>query len=649
MQSLATSGFEREPWEGERYESTFPWLLAWRARVSGDKPAFRWKRYGVWRRYTWRDYFERAAYVALALEDLGLSAGDTAAFIMFNRPAWIVYEVAAQMVGAMSLGIYRDSLSDEVGYILDRGDASIVLVEGQEHLDRVLDSGVDVERIVVDEAKGLHQYRGALGSKIVSFGDLVRAGRKLYLDGGEERIRKMLGDLEPDMVCGLFTTSGTTGAPKLAMITFKSMLAMAHQLDQVDPVMPEWEYVSFLPTAWIGEQMMSISLHMLTGFKVNFPETPETMWSDFREIAPHFLFSPPRVWERIAKDIMARIDDADPVKRAAFRLAFHLGMRAARERMARRSVKPPFPWNLAYQLAYLLALRAVLDKTGLKRVVRAYTGGAMIGEDYVMFYHALGVNLKQIYGQTEVAGIAVVHRDGDVKADTVGKPLPLTEVRIAEDGEILIRSPAVMKGYYKNDKATAETLVDGWLRTGDVGEVTEDGHLKVLDRAKEIIILSDGTRIAPQVVQNKLKFSPYIGEAAIIGSGRPFLAALVNIDFEIVSRWAERRRIQFTSYSDLSQKPEVLELLKREISRVNSRLGEKERVRRFVSLFKEFHPDDGEMTRTRKLRRMVIERRYSGLIEAIYKGEDEYRLSVTMKLEDGRLVDVERAVRIIDV
>ena len=637
------------PWIGERYESTFPWLLAWRASKEPEATAFRWKRYGIWRRYSWREYYERVAWTALALNSLGLGEGNTAAFMTSNRPAWIIYEVAAQTVGAKTLGIYTDSLSDEVAYILDLGDAGFVLVEGQEQLDRVLDSGVHVEKIIVDEAKGLHQYKRELGSRIITFGDLLSLGRKIYRSGGESLVKRMLDDKDPEMVCGLFTTSGTTGPPKLAMLSYKGMLAMAHQLDLVDPVSREWEYVSFLPTAWIGEQMMSISLHLLVGFKVNFPETPATLWRDLREIAPHFMFSPPRIWERIAKDVMARIEDADPVKRAAYRLAVWIGRRAAESRLVKGRRSPTLPWRILYYIAYWLALRAILDKTGLKRIRRAYTGGAMISEDYIMFYHSLGVNLKQIYGQTEVAGIAVVHPDDDVRLDTVGKPLPLTEVRIGEGGEILIRSPAMMKGYYKNDEATAKTIIDGWLYTGDVGELTSDGHLRVYDRTKEIIVLSDGYNVAPQVIQNKLKFSPYIGEAAVMGSGRPYLVAMINIDFEMTSRWAERRRIQFTSYSDLSQKPEVLELLKREVERVNSRLKEKERIRKFVSLFKEFHPDDGEMTRTRKLRRSVIESRYEGLIEAMYAGEEAYDLEVPMKLEDGRIVKVSRRVRIISL
>ncbi len=635
---------------GKPYETTFPWLLEARARRQPDAVAFRWKRYGVWRRFTWRDYYTMVRWAALGLYEMGMGRGDHMAFIMGNRPAWPIYEVGAQSLGAATVGIYKDSLSDEVAYILRLSDARVVLVEGQEQLDRVLEilEHTRVEKIIVDEAKGLHMYREKLGDLVITFRDLLEKGRKLD-ESNPGLYDKLTADLSPEDTAGLFTTSGTTGKPKLAMLSHRNLLSMAHQLNELDPVEPGWEYVSFLPPAWVGEQMMSIALHYIAGFRVNFPERPETLWSDFREIAPQFLFAPPRIWERIAKDVMARIEDSDPLKKAAYRVAIAAGYAAARRRLVPGRSRPPLPWRIIRYAAYWLALRAILDKTGLKRVKRAYTGGAMLGEDYVLYMHALGVNLKQIYGQTEVSGIAVVHPDDDVRLDTVGKPLPETEVRIAPDGEILIRSPAVMKGYYRNPEATRKTLdPDGWLHTGDVGELTPDGHLKIHDRAKEILVLSDGTKVAPQHVQNKLKFSPYIAEAAVIGHGRPYLVALLNIDYATVSRWAERRGIAFTSYSDLSQKPEVLELLRREVSRANKRLPPKLRVRRFASLFKEFHPDDGEMTRTRKLRRRVIEQRYAGLIEAMYRGEESYMLTVELRLEDGRRVKVTKPVAILD-
>lgn len=635
---------------GALYETTFPWLLAEKAKKLPDAIAFRWKRFGIWRRFTWKEYYQLVRWAALGLYGLGFGEEDKLAFITGNRPSWVIYEIGAHSIGAITVGVYKDSLSDEVAYVLSRSDARVVLVEGQEQLDRVLEvlDKTRIEKIIVDETKGLHQYREKLGDLIISFGDLVKTGKALD-DSKKGLYDKLVKSISPENIAGLFTTSGTTGLPKLAMLSHKNMIAMAYQLNLVDPVNPDWEYVSMLPPAWVGEQMMSIALHLLVGFRVNFPEKPETLWHDFREIAPHFLFAPPRVWERIAKDIMARIEDADIVKKTVFRLAMWIGYRAAKSRLRPGRRKPTLPWRVLQYLAYWMAFRGVLDKVGLKRVKRAYTGGAMLSPDYVYFYHALGVNLKQIYGQTEVAGIAVVHPDEDVRPDTVGKPLPETEIRIAEDGEILIKSPAVMEGYYKNPDATAKTLAEGWLHTGDVGELTPDGHLVIKDRAKEIFKLADGTPVAPQAVQNKLKFSPYIGEAAIIGEGRPYLVAIINIDYETVSRWAERRRIPFTSYADLSQKPEVLELLKKEVAKANSRLPEKLHVKKFVSLFKEFHPDDGEMTRTRKLRRRVIEERYRSLIEAMYSNVDETDVTVAMKLEDGRIVTVTRRVKIITV
>ena len=635
----------------EPYRTTFPWLLAKMAKDRPEATAFRWKRYGVWNRFTWREYYQLVRWAALGLYSLGISRGDKAAFIIGNRPAWPIYEVGAQSLGAITVGVYRDSLADEIAYVLSESDARVVLVEGQEQLDRVLEiiDKIRVEKIVVDEAKGLHLYREKLGDQVITFGDLLKTGRALD-EQSPGIYDKLVRDLDPDDVAGFFSTSGTTGRPKLAMLSHRNLLAMAYQLNRLDPVEEDWEYVSFLPPAWVGEQMMSIALHFMTGFRVNFPESEETLWRDFREIAPHFLFAPPRIWERIARDVMADIRDSDPVKRLVYRIAIWIGYRAARSRLNPGRRKPSLGWRILRYIAYWLALRSILDKKGLKRVRRAYTGGAMLGPDYFLYFHALGVNLKQIYGQTEVAGIAVVHPDDDVRPETVGKPLPETELRISEDGEIHIRSPAVMKGYYRNPEATRKTIdSEGWLHTGDIGEITSDGHLVVHDRAKEIIRLGNGTKVAPQVVQNKLKFSPYIAEAAVIGENRPYLVAILNIDYPTVSRWAEHRGIAFTSYSDLSQKPEVLSLLREEVMRANSSLPEEMRVRRFVSLFKEFHPDDEEMTRTRKLRRRVIEQRYRELIEAMYHGDEEALVRAEIMLEDGRRIAVERRVHIITV
>lgn len=331
----------------EPYHTTFPWLLARMAKERPGTTAFRWKRYGIWNRFTWREYYELVRWVALGLYSLGISRGDKAAFITGNRPAWPIYEVGAQSVGAITVGVYRDSLSEEVAYVLSESDARIVLVEGQEQLDRVLEviDKTRVEKIIVDEAKGLHLYREKLGDQVMTFGDLVKIGKEVD-EHSPGLYNKLVGDLDPDDVAGFFTTSGTTGRPKLAMLSHKNLLAMAYQLNKLDPVEDSWEYVSFLPPAWVGEQMMSIALHFMTGFKVNFPESEETLWRDFREIAPQFLFAPPRIWERIARDVMADVRDSDPVKRLAYRIATWIGYRAARSRLRPGRTRPSLGWRI---------------------------------------------------------------------------------------------------------------------------------------------------------------------------------------------------------------------------------------------------------------------------------------------------------------
>ncbi len=343
--------------------------------------------------------------------------------------------------------------------------------------------------------------------------------------------------------------------------------------------------------------------------------------------------------------MQAKVEDADPVKRAFYKLACALGRYYAREKIEKKGRPSPLA-RLAKLAAYWIAHRAVLDKYGLKRIKRCYTGGAMLGPDYFWFYHSMGVNLKQIYGQTEVSGIAVLHRDDDIKFHTVGKPLPKTEIRISEEGEILIKSPAVMKGYLDNPEATAKTIKDGWLHTGDMGYIDEDGHLVVVDRLKHVIKLSTGEKVSPQFVENMLKFSPYIAEAVVFGSGRPFLVAILNIDYENVGQWARRRGIPYTSYSDLSQKKEVLDLLEKVVKEVNSKLPPYMRVKRFASLFKPLHADDGELTRTKKVRRDVVEARYRELIEAMYRGDKVIEVEATIRLEDGSVKTVRMPVEI---
>jgi long-chain acyl-CoA synthetase len=432
-------------------------------------------------------------------------------------------------------------------------------------------------------------------------------------------------------------TSGTTGFPKGSMLSHNNMLRMAHNLIQVDPKFEDDEYVSFLPLPWIGEQMMGVASAMLVGFTVNFPEEPETITENRREIAPHVMFSPPMIWETLAASIQVKIMDASWLKRKAFNLALPIGYEMADCRFEKR--EPDFWLKVKYLFAYLLVFRALKDRLGFTKLRSASTGGAALGPDTFRFFHGLGVNLKQIYGQTEISGISCIHYDGDINFDSVGKPIPETEIIIADDGEILTRSPSVFLGYYKNDEATEETLREGWLHSGDAGHFTDDGHLVVIDRVKDVMQMADGTMFSPQFIENKLKFSPYIKEVVCMGDQLPYITSIICIDMPIVGKWAENNRINYTTYTDLASKPEVYELIEREARKVNrdlAHINEASVVKKFLLLYKELDADDDELTRTKKVRRGFIGEKYADVIEAMYTEASDIPIDTTIKYQDGR-------------
>jgi long-chain acyl-CoA synthetase len=402
----------------------------------------------------------------------------------------------------------------------------------------------------------------------------------------------------------------------------------------VDPKRPGDEFVSFLPLAWIGEQMMSLSTALAVGFTVNFPEEPETVMENIREIGPHVMFAPPRIWENLTSTVQVRIMDTSPFKRLMYNLCLPVGQKVADLHFARRPV--PARLRILYRLATWGLFRALRDRLGFTHLRSGSTGGAALGPDVFRFFHAMGVPLKQIYGQTEISGISCIHREEDIQFHTVGKPIPGTEVRISERGEILSRSAAVFLGYYKNEKATQETMEEGWLHSGDAGYLTEDGHLVVIDRIKDVMQLADGTKFSPQFVENRLKFSPYVKEAVVVGHDRPYLTAMLCIDMGIVGKWAERRRISYTTYTDLSAKPEVYDLLQAEVDQVNATLPAAARIRKFVLLYKELDADDEELTRTRKVRRAFVEDRYREVIAALYGDRGEVAIDTTIKFQDGK-------------
>jgi long-chain acyl-CoA synthetase len=597
-------------------ESTIPRLLMARARRYGPgKVALREKEYGIWQEITWERYEAHVRAVCLGFVRLGLQRHDRVAVISGNRPAWLYTELGVQSAGAIPLGIFVDSLPPQVKFVLDHSEARFVMVEDQEQADKVLsvrDELPRLERIIVTDTRGLETYRDPM---LVNLAEVERLGHEL--DAREPGLYQTL--LEKGVstdVALLAYTSGTTGVAKAAMISHLNLLAMARGVTTIDRVAEGDEIVSFLPFAWVGEQLISVAIALHAGATVNFPEEPETLREDLREIGPHLMIAPPRLWETMCSEYQVKIADAGVVKRVATRVALGIGARMTDRQASGKPVG--LGWRALSGVGYLLAFRSMLDKLGLSRIRYAYTGGAPLGPEIFKFFRAIGLNLKQVYGQTETAGICVLHPDGEVRGDTVGKPTPGTRIHISEIGEILIASESVFLGYYKSPEATARALEDGWLRTGDAGLIDANGHLVVIDRLQDVLRLADGSRFSPALIENKLKFSPYIREAVVIGENRPRVVALIQIDPGPLGNWAEANRLPFTTFRDLSSKGEVFELIAREVERVNQDLPPAAQIRGFALFDKELDADDDELTRTQKVRRSTILTKYEAMIEELY-------------------------------
>jgi long-chain acyl-CoA synthetase len=621
--------------------NTLPRLLVRNAdRWADHRIALREKELGIWREMTWAGYLENVRRFALGLVRLGFERGDKLAIVGDNRPEWVVAELAAQALGGASVGLYQDAVASELAFVIDHSDARIVVVEDQEQVDKLLEARARsprIEKIVYYDPRGLRSYAREM---LLSFTDVQRLG-----DGARaERFAEELARGRAEDLALICYTSGTTGEPKGAMLTHENMIRMARNLMSVDPVGERDEFVSFLPLAWIGEQMMSVSAALSVGFAVNFPEEPETVQQNIREIGPHLMFAPPRIWENLLSTVQVKIEDSPWMKRRFYDLALKIGYERAARAFAR--ARPGALGRVREAAADVFVLAPLKDSLGLSRLRRAYTGGAALGPDAFRFFHALGVNLKQIYGQTEIAGISVLHRDGEVKFETVGKPIPETEVRIADTGEILSRSPSVFQGYYKNPQATAKSLRDGWLHSGDSGLIDEDGHLVVIDRMADVMTLADGSKFSPQYIENKLKFSPYVKEAVVVGQDRAFVGALVNIDMANVGKWAETRQLAYTTYTGLAQKPQVYELISRHVERVNRELPRAAKIARFVLLHKELDPDDEELTRTRKVRRRFVEERYADLIAGLYGERAEILVETEVRYRTGKATVMRVPLRI---
>ena len=624
---------------------TLPKLLMANAQRYGHrKTAIREKEYGIWQAYSWAQYLEQVRDLALGLARLGFQRDDKLAIIGDNRPQLYWALVAAEALGGMPVPIYQDAIATEMQYVIDHSDARVVLAEDQEQVDKVLeirDKLPKVEYVIYDDPKGMRHYSFPF---LLSFAQVQEQGR-IFGQSHPGYVEEAVHEGQGEDLAIINYTSGTTGVPKGVMLTHRNLIATAESYLQVDPLSARDEIMAYLPMAWIGDTFFSVVLSFLTGAAVNCPEDTATVRQDFREIGPTMTFAPPRIWENLLSQVQVKIGDAGWLQRTLCQMFLTVGMQAATQRM---EGKPgSLGLRLLTQLGEWVVYGPLRDQLGLRRLRAATTGGAAIGPEVIQFFRAIGVNLKQLYGMTECSAPATVQRDNAVKLDSVGPCIPGVEVKISDSGEVLLRGPGLFVGYYKAPEATNTAFNDGWLATGDAGFLDPDGHLVIIDRVKDVSHLLEGSVFAPQYIENRLKFSPYIKEAVAAGHERPYVVAMINIDLEVVGNWAEKRGITYSGYTDLAQKPEVYGLILQEIQRVNASLNVPLRIKQFVLLHKELDPDDAEITRTRKLRRRFVYDKYQEIIDAMYaEGEPEVKVRATVTYEDGRTSEIERSLRI---
>jgi len=607
--------------------------LVERALKTPSLVAVRKKKLGIWKSWSWKETLKEVKLLTLGLHSLGLRKDDKLAIIGDNEPELIFLELATQACGGWPLILYPDFLSVQVAELIKRSDSSFVVAGDQEQVDKILEIWEripQIKKVIYVDPRGMHDYNQHF---LLGYDELKKLGEE-YLKKYPSTFDDLIAKGKADDIAILCLTSGTTAElPKLAMLSHKNLIFAASTWIEVEKFQPTDDYFSILPLAWIGEQI-EIPLSLLCGRAYNFPEKPETLMRDLREIGPTMLGGAPRMWERIASEIMFKAMDSTWLKRKFYEWALDVGKKVAKLKLEKK--KPPFHFQILRYIFHWLVYRSILDKTGLAKIKVAYSGGGALGSDYFLLFRALGVNLKELYALTETTCVGCMHRNNDVKVGTTGTPLPNIEIRISKEGEILVRGENVFVGYYKNPEATAKTIVDGWLRTGDTGFIDEDGHLVVVDRIGDVLTLADGKRFSPQFIENKLKFNPYIREAVVIGKDKPYITAMLNIDYENLSKWAERNGIAFTDYSDLSQKPEVYKLLEDAVKEVNNTLPDYMHIKRFTSLPKELDADDLELTRTRKLRRKYVYEKYSQIIEGLYSDKETVKTSIAVTYRDGR-------------
>ncbi|GGL73603.1 AMP-binding protein [Wenxinia marina] len=618
---------------------SIPALLRRNASRYGDRPAYREKEYGIWQEWTWRQALGEVEGLALGFLALGLAEGDHVAVIGRNRPALYWSMVAAQMCGAIPVPVYQDSSAEEMAYVLDHCGARFVICGDQEQVDKVLEvqEGLPVAQLLYLDPRGLRKYDHGRMCSLAEAAETAGSQRgKLLLELEAREAR-----LGPDSTCVMLYTSGTTGRPKGVVLSNRNIIETARASSEFDHLRATDDVLAYLPMAWVGDFIFSIGQAMWTGFCVNCPESEDTMLTDLREIGPTYFFAPPRVFESQLTTVMIRMEDASRLKRRMFDRAMILARRVGPRLLDGERVSGMD--RLRYRIAQALVLGPLKNTMGLSRIRVGYTAGEAIGPEIFDFYRALGINLKQLYGQTEASVFITQQKDGEVRSDTVGTPTPGVELRMAPSGEVFYRSPGVFQTYYKNPESTASTKdAEGWVATGDAGFIEDGtGHLRIIDRAKDVGKMASGALFAPKYVENKLKFYPNILEAVVFGNGRETCVAFLNIDLTAVGNWAERNNVAYASYQELSQNRQVLDILQGHVEAVNESLAGDEmlsgcQVHRFLVLHKELDADDGELTRTRKVRRRIIEEKYADLIDALYAGRDSVYTETEVTYEDGR-------------
>jgi long-chain acyl-CoA synthetase len=596
---------------------TLPKLLRARAREAPRALALREKEFGIWQRVTWDHYLGHVRRFCLGLVSMGLQKGDKVAILSENCREWVWAELAAMSASAVGVGVYPTSPAQEVRYVLAHSEATVVVCEDQEQVDKVLEVAAELPRVrhvVVADTRGLRRYRDP---RLVSFEEVERRGAE------HQRQHPALFDALVDAtvseeVCFFIYTSGTTGHPKGAMITHRNVLAQALAAAEATGARPGDEVVSYLPLCHVAEQIFSVFLPLQLGMKVNFAESIRTIQEDLREIAPSVFLGVPRIWEKLQASIVVKMGEASRWRRALFGWALAVGRRHAEVLLSGRR---PGPGLRALRLAaYVLVLRALQNFVGLRRARLTFSAAAAVSPEVLRFFHAIGVPVREGYGMTECTGFSFVQREGEVRLGTVGRALPALEFRLAPDGELLKRGETIFAGYYRDPEATAAAVREGWLHSGDVAELDPDGQLRIVDRKKAIFVTAGGKNVSPSLVENALKVSPYVKEAVVVGDGEKFLAALVQIDFENVGQWATERRLPYTNFKSLTRLPEVRELVAAEIDRTNEGLAPVEQVRGFRLLDKELDHDDNEVTATMKVRRKTIYEKFAPLIAELYGG-----------------------------